>query len=120
MGTIDAPQPLKSARAWKWSISTVALALIAVLLIVGATTGAIDRVREHSSGRFGALEAVVRGSLVAQASGAVDLRSWLAGRIDAGNANGNVSPWTQRAVDAVIAAATFILISVEAFGVAIN
>ncbi len=52
-------------------------------------------------GRFGALAGVVvRGSLVAQASGAqCDLRSWLAVGVDAGDANGNVSPWTQCAVD---------------------
>ena len=116
MGTIDAPQPLKSARAWKWSISTVALALIAVLLIVGATTGAIDRVGAF----FGAGSALLASLCAAawwlrhRARSGIYGHGWLSVSM-LGMRTATYRPGRSVLSIAVIAAATFILISVEAF-----
>jgi putative ABC transport system permease protein len=117
MGTIDAPQPLKSVRAWKWSISAVALALIAVLLIVGATTGAIDRVGAF----FGAGSALLLASLCAaawwlrhRARSGIYGHGWLSVSM-LGMRTATYRPGRSVLSIAVIAAATFILISVEAF-----
>ena len=122
MGTIDSLQLSTArgagrARLWKWPVAAATFAAIALLLVAGAATGAVERVGAF----FGAGSALLLASLC----GAV----WLLRRRGRGGIEGHgwlpVSKLGMRTASyrpsrsvlsiAVIAAATFILISVEAF-----
>ncbi len=117
MGTIDKPQQPKSVRAWTWPMATISLALLALLLIAGATTGAVERVGAF----FGAGSALLIASLCAaawwlrhRARSGIYGHGWLSvSRL--GMRTATYRPGRSVLSIAVIAAATFILISVEAF-----
>ncbi len=117
MGTIDTPQQPKSVRAWTWPMATVALALVATLLIAGAMTGTVERVGAF----FGAGSALLIASLCAaawwlrhRARSGIYGHGWLSvSRL--GMRTATYRPGRSVLSIAVIAAATFILISVEAF-----
>ncbi|HEU4689636.1 MAG TPA: ABC transporter permease [Vicinamibacterales bacterium] len=117
MGTIDTPQQPKSVRAWTWPMATVALALVATLLIAGAMTGTVERVGAF----FGAGSALLMASLCAaawwlrhRARSGIYGHGWLSvSRL--GMRTATYRPGRSVLSIAVIAAATFILISVEAF-----
>jgi ABC-type lipoprotein release transport system permease subunit len=117
MGTIDRPQASTSVRAWKWAVATAALAAVAAVLIVGATTGAVERVGAF----FGAGSALLMASLCAaawwlrhRARSGIYGHGWLSVS-KLGMRTATYRPGRSVLSIAVIAAATFILISVEAF-----
>jgi hypothetical protein len=102
---------------WKWPIATATLALIAALLIAGAMTGTVERVGAF----FGAGSALLMASLCAaawwlrhRARSGISGHGWLpVSRL--GMRTATYRPGRSVLSIAVIAAATFILISVEAF-----
>ncbi len=106
-----------SARAWKWPLAAAALSLLAVLLIAGAATGAVDRVGAF----FGAGASLLLASLCGAAwllrrrarSGIVG-HGWMSVS-KLGMRTATYRPARSVLSIAVIASATFILISVEAF-----
>jgi hypothetical protein len=122
MGTIDDPQLLdphhgKSVRAWKWPIATATLALVAVLLLAGSATGEVEPVGAF----FGAGSALLLASLCGaewlfrrRARGGIDGHGWLSVS-KLGMRTATYRPGRAVLSIAVIAAATFILISVVAF-----
>ena len=127
MGTLDSSeigssQPSSSrlpgtVRAWKWPIATAILALLAVLLLAGAATGAVDRVGAF----FGAGASLLLASLCGAAwllrrrarSGIIG-HGWVSVS-KLGMRTATYRPARSVLSIAVIASATFILISVEAF-----
>jgi ABC-type lipoprotein release transport system permease subunit len=129
MGTIDDPQlpnshlPARTSlipgtlRQWKWPLATGTLAAIAALLIVGATTGTVQR----AGAFFGAGSALLMASLCAtawwlrhRARSGISGHGWLpVSRL--GMRTATYRPGRSVLSIAVIAAATFILVSVEAF-----
>jgi len=123
MGTIDNSQlsnsqrPNGTLRRWQWPIATATLALFAVLLLVGAATGAVERVGAF----FGAGSALLLASLCAaawllrrRARNGIEGHGWLSvSRL--GMRTATYRPGRSVLSIAVIASATFILISVEAF-----
>jgi ABC-type lipoprotein release transport system permease subunit len=117
MGTIDTPQQPKSVRARTAPLATGALALVAALLIAGAMTGTVERVGAF----FGAGSALLIASLCAAAwwlrhrsRSGISGHGWLSvSRL--GMRTATYRPGRSVLSIAVIAAATFILISVEAF-----
>jgi putative ABC transport system permease protein len=107
----------RAARAWKWPIATATLALFAGLLLAGAATGAVDRVGAF----FGAGASLLMASLCGAAwllrrrarSGIIG-HGWLSvSRL--GMRTATYRPARSVLSIAVIASATFILVSVEAF-----
>jgi len=122
MGTIESSQlsnsqlPM-SARAWKWPIAAATLVLLALLLLAGATTGSVQRVGAF----FGAGSALLLASLCAatwlfrrRARSGIEGHGWLSvSRL--GMRTATYRPGRSVLSIAVIASATFILISVEAF-----
>jgi putative ABC transport system permease protein len=127
MGTLDNSQVLnsplsnsqipKALRAWKWPIATGLLALFAVVLLAGGAIGTVDRVGAF----FGAGSALLMASLCAaawllrrRARSGIDGRGWLSVS-KLGMRTATYRPGRSVLSIAVIASATFILISVEAF-----
>ena len=122
MGTLDNSQlsnsqlPM-SARAWKWPIAAATLAILALLLLAGATTGSVERVGAF----FGAGSALLLASLCAatwlfrrRARSGIEGHGWFSvSRL--GMRTATYRPGRSVLSIAVIASATFILISVEAF-----
>ena len=122
MGTLDNSQlsnsqlPM-SARAWKWPLATATLAILALLLLAGATTGSVERVGAF----FGAGSALLLASLCAatwlfrrRARSGIEGHGWFSvSRL--GMRTATYRPGRSVLSIAVIASATFILISVEAF-----
>jgi len=122
MGTIDSLQ-LSTAqfagrvRLWRWPAAAVALAVIALLLVTGAATGAVERVGAF----FGAGSALLVASLCAavwllrrRARSGLEGHGWLPVS-KLGMRTATYRPSRSVLSIAVIAAATFILMSVEAF-----
>jgi putative ABC transport system permease protein len=122
MGTIDDSQlPTSRGRrawhVWTWPTATAALAVMAMLLLVGAAAGAVERVGAF----FGAGSALLLASLCAaawllrrRARSGIDGHGWLpVSRL--GMRTATYRPGRSVLSIAVIASATFILISVEAF-----
>ncbi len=122
MGNIDDSAVLdyhltRSARAWKWPLATAALALVAVFLVAGSATGAVEPVGAF----FGAGSALLMASLAGSAwllrrrsQSGIDGHGWLSVS-KLGMRTATYRPGRSVLSIAVIAAATFILISVEAF-----
>jgi putative ABC transport system permease protein len=122
MGNIDDSAVLdsqfaKSTRAWKWPLVTAGLALVAVLLLVGSATGAVEPVGAF----FGAGSALLMASLAGstwllrrRSQSGIDGHGWLSVS-KLGMRTATYRPGRSVLSIAVIAAATFILISVEAF-----
>ncbi|HYJ93060.1 MAG TPA: FtsX-like permease family protein, partial [Vicinamibacterales bacterium] len=122
MGTIENSQlsnsqlPM-SARAWKWPIAAATLVVLALLLLAGATTGSVQRVGAF----FGAGSALLLASLCAatwlfrrRARSGIEGHGWFSvSRL--GMRTATYRPGRSVLSIAVIASATFILISVEAF-----
>ena len=122
MGTLDNFQlsnsqlPM-SARAWKWPIATATLVILALLLLAGATTGSVERVGAF----FGAGSALLLASLCAatwlfrrRGRSGIEGHGWFSvSRL--GMRTATYRPGRSVLSIAVIASATFILISVEAF-----
>ena len=122
MGTLDNSQlsnsqlPM-SARGWKWPLATATLAILALLLLAGATTGSVERVGAF----FGAGSALLLASLCAatwlfrrRARSGIEGHGWFSvSRL--GMRTATYRPGRSVLSIAVIASATFILISVEAF-----
>jgi len=119
MGTLDNSnsQLPMSARAWKWPLASATLAILALLLLAGATTGSVERVGAF----FGAGSALLLASLCAatwlfrrRARRGIEGHGWLSvSRL--GMRTATYRPGRSVLSIAVIASATFILISVEAF-----
>lgn len=109
--------PNRSLRRWRWSIASAILALLAMALLLGATTGSVERVGAF----FGAGSALLLASLCAaagmlrrRARSGIDGHGWLpVSRL--GMRTATYRPGRSVLSIAVIASATFILISVEAF-----
>ena len=122
MGNIDDSAVLdyhltRSARAWKWPLATAALALVAVFLVAGSATGAVEPVGAF----FGAGSALLMASLAGSAwllrrrsQSGIDGHGWLSVS-KLGMRTATYRPGRSVLSIAVIAVATFILISVEAF-----
>ncbi|MET0167365.1 MAG: FtsX-like permease family protein, partial [Vicinamibacterales bacterium] len=122
MGTLDNSQlsnsqfPM-SSRAWKWPSAAATLVLLALLLLAGATTGSVERVGAF----FGAGSALLLASLCAatwlfrrRARSGIEGHGWFSvSRL--GMRTATYRPGRSVLSIAVIASATFILISVEAF-----
>jgi ABC-type lipoprotein release transport system permease subunit len=121
MGTLDNSQlsnpQLPTGRAWKWPVATATFAVFALLLLAGAAAGSVERVGAF----FGAGSALLLASLCAaawlfrrRARSGIDGRGWLSvSRL--GMRTATYRPGRSVLSIAVIASATFILISVEAF-----
>jgi hypothetical protein len=128
MGTIDSAQPgdsqlptsqlaKGSLQRWKWPIATATLAVFAVLLLLGTAMGSVGRV----GGFFGAGSTLLLASLCGatwllrrRARSGIDGRGWLSVS-KLGMRTATYRPGRSVLSIAVIASATFILISVEAF-----
>jgi hypothetical protein len=121
-GTLDNSQLSNSqsphsVRAWKWPIATATLTVLALLLLAGAAAGSVERV----GGFFGAGSTLLMASLCAaawlfrrRAKSAIDGHGWMSvSRL--GMRTATYRPGRSVLSIAVIASATFILISVEAF-----
>jgi len=120
MGTLDSAQVSNSQLPrgrWKWTAAAVTLAALALFLLIGATTGSVERVGAF----FGAGSALLLASLCAaagmlrrRAHRGIDGHGWLpVSRL--GMRTATYRPGRSVLSIAVIASATFILISVEAF-----
>jgi ABC-type lipoprotein release transport system permease subunit len=121
MGTLENSQlptsQLPTIRAWKWPVATATLAVLASLLLAGAATGSVERVGAF----FGAGSALLMASLCAaawlfrrRARHGIEGYGWLSvSRL--GMRTATYRPGRSVLSIAVIASATFILISVEAF-----
>jgi putative ABC transport system permease protein len=127
MGTLDSSEIVNShpsnsqlpstVRAWRWPIATAILTLLALLLLAGAATAAVDRVGAF----FGAGASLLLASLCAAAwllrrrarSGIIG-HGWVSVS-KLGMRTATYRPARSVLSIAVIASATFILISVEAF-----
>jgi len=122
-GTVDSSPPLDADTAqgawsrWKWPAAGTALAVIAVLLLAGAAIGRVER----AGAFFGAGSALLIAWLCAsawllrrRARSGIAGHGWLpVSRL--GMRTATYRPGRSVLSIAVIAAATFILISVEAF-----
>ena len=123
MGTLENSQvvhaqlPKGSLARLRWPVATAALSVVAALLLAGAATGAVERVGAF----FGAGSALLLASLCAAAwlfrrrsRNGIDGHGWLSvSRL--GMRTATYRPGRSVLSIAVIASATFILISVEAF-----
>jgi len=121
MGTLDSElsnsQSPSSSRGWKWPIATATLTVLALLLLAGAAAGSVERVGAF----FGAGSALLMASLCAaawlfrrRAKNGIDGHGWMSvSRL--GMRTATYRPGRSVLSIAVIASATFILISVEAF-----
>ena len=127
MGTLDSSgivnshlssaQLPRTVRAWRWPIATAILTLLALLLLAGAATGAVDRVGAF----FGAGALLLLASLCGatwllrrRARSGIIGHGWVS-ISKLGMRTATYRPARSVLSIAVIASATFILISVEAF-----
>jgi len=123
MGTLENSQlpnsqlPKRAVARWKWPIATATLTVLALALLAGGATGAVESVGAF----FGAGSALLIASLCAaawlfrrRAKSGIDGHGWLSvSRL--GMRTATYRPGRSVLSIAVIASATFILISVEAF-----
>jgi hypothetical protein len=121
MGTLDNSQlsdsSIQAPRAWKWPMAAATLGIVALLLLAGAASGSVERVGAF----FGAGSALLVASLCAaawlfrrRARNGIEGAGWLSvSRL--GMRTATYRPGRSVLSIAVIASATFILISVEAF-----
>jgi ABC-type lipoprotein release transport system permease subunit len=121
MGSLDSQlsnsQSPSSSRGWKWPIAAATLTVLALLLLAGAAAGSVGRVGAF----FGAGSALLMASLCAaawlfrrRAKNGIDGHGWMSvSRL--GMRTATYRPGRSVLSIAVIASATFILISVEAF-----
>ena len=127
MGTIEDPRLLDSQQPgagpggnqgrWRWPIATVTLGVLALLLLAGAAAGVVER----AGAFFGAGSALLVASLCGIAwllrrrvRSGIDGHGWMS-VAKLGMRTASYRPARSVLSIAVIAAATFILISVEAF-----
>ena len=127
MGTLDGSEIVNSqlsnsqlprtVREWKWPIATATLSFLAVLLVAGAATGAVDRVGAFFGAGAALLLAWLCGAawlLRRRSRSGISGHGWLSvSRL--GMRTATYRPGRSVLSIAVIASATFILISVEAF-----
>jgi ABC-type lipoprotein release transport system permease subunit len=128
MGTLDSPDivnpqlptsqlPGRSLQRWRWPVATLALTLLALALLVGATTGAVERVGAFFGAGASLLLAWLCGAawlLRRRSRSGISGHGWLSvSRL--GMRTATYRPGRSVLSIAVIASATFILISVEAF-----
>jgi ABC-type lipoprotein release transport system permease subunit len=107
----------KAVRAWKWPIATATLSFLAVLLLAGAATGTVDRVGAFFGAGASLLVASLCGAawlLRRRARSGIIGHGWLSVS-KLGMRTATYRPARSVLSIAVIASATFILISVEAF-----